>query len=391
MSQGSIKVRFQILAKKAEQGDQKATAELIDMAVQFLKDKDDPEAVQCGINLLEDLSNLASLEAKRKLADCCLRGNGTNKQPYKVLVLLTECYRMGDQTVLAEMYSIAMRFLSASDRAGFLLRRFELLVAVDLLMFAAEHGHSNALIDFAILGEWHYNGIAPYAQDTAKGIAILTKAAAFGDRRARDNISNIGANIIKTSAEIGFKLLSLASSLGDLGAKCDLAVCFLVGLYGSSKNVEYSIKLFADAASVGNEDAQLNLHVLANHFLAWETLEPDYGLQQDVPIGLKILHYLEKCLQDDVAHERLRQIRAMKMSVPKSREFELEYFTGVLERLHSHVPRVPIQEIICEYLPEINPVFFQYKNAPKPEDESVLLRCLQIEQASCSSVGTLGL
>ncbi len=299
---------------------------LPDMAIGYFGDESNSQSVAYDIGLLEDLSALGNLVAKRQLAGCFFHGNGTERKPYKALGLLKECYAAGKQSVLPVMYTMAIQLLSQQNgrENSTLPRALELLTAIELLAFAAKQRHARALIDFAILGEWFCKGIAPCPRNFSQGIQILV----------------------------------IASQLGNLNAKRNLTT-----------------KLFVYAAQE-KKHAHFNLHLLANHFLAWEKLEPDYGIEQDVPTGLNILHYLEKHLLDHPAQVQLAQIRLMEMPVPKPHKSALEHFKGVLQELNLHIPNMTTQKIICEYLPEVNPVFFQYKNVPKPEDESVLLKCL---------------
>lgn len=74
--------------------------------------------------------------------------------------------------------------------------------------------------------------------------------------------------------------------------------------------------MFAYTAKNGLKDGQNNLRILANHFLAWQKFEQDYGIQQDIPKGLRILHYLANTLQDTTANEQLTQICALNIPVP---------------------------------------------------------------------------
>jgi TPR repeat protein len=413
-------IQYQRLVNRANHGDLIARLELTYMAMQYLKKKEVPENIAFGMSVLEDLSKcrdevfqivlakimyeftrtilrdnptlavklfilaskLGNFEAKHNLAICFFHGDGTERRLDKVVDLLKECYHAGDQTVLAEMYTIAVQLLFGyNSRAPSDLRRaIEISTAVELLKFAARAGHAGALKDFAILGWWFYRGIAPCSRNIEQGIAIIKMAAKLGDKWAVDKLETVGAELgaagaemVQTKPELGFEVLIIASELGNLKAKHNLAVCFLEGIgtekqprnavnlfkeccqlerkslkhintiavrflsgsEGCQKDVAYSMELFAYAAQ-DNEDARTSLYVLANHFLSPEKLEPDYGIAQDVPAGRRILHYLA----------------------------ELKQFKGILGTLNSHLPRASIPAIICEYLPEIQPVFFQYKNVP---------------------------
>jgi TPR repeat protein len=327
---------YERLVNRANRGDPFARLELMYMAIQALERKEVPNNITFGMGLLEDLSKcedeifqivlakttyefalkilgnnptvavqlfvlaseLGNFEAKYNLAVCFFHGDGTTRQPDKVLGLLKACYRAGDQTALAEMYTIAVQLLSGYNgkAPSDLPRAIEISIAVELFMFAAQNGHAGALKDFAILGWWFYRGIAPCSRDVEQGIAIIKMTAKLGDKWAVKHINTIAVTLLSGSD-----------------------VC--------QKDVEYSMELFAYAAQ-GDEDARFNLHVLANHFLSPEKLKPDYGIdEQDVFIGRRILDYL-----------------------------------SVLNTLDSHLPSTSIRAIICEYLPEIQPVFFQYKN-----------------------------
>lgn len=404
---------YERLVDGANSEDLIARLELMSMAIQCLKQKEVPENIAFGMRMLESLSTctdavfqivlaktmhefaltmlyndsilavklfvlgsqLGNFEAKRNLAVCFFHGEGTERQPDKVLDLLKACYYAGDKTALVEVYTIAVQLLSGYNGRALsnLPRAIEISTAVKLFKFAAQNGHAGALKDCAILGWWFYRGIAPCCQDIKQGIAIVKMAAKLGDRWAVDKLETVGAEMVHTKPKVGFKLLNIASELGNLKAKRNLAVCFLEGLGterqpreavnlfkkcyqlgrkslkhintiavrlllgsdGCQKDLAYSMELFAYAAQ-GDEDARFNLHVLGNHFLSPEKLEPDYGIdQQDVPTGRRILDYL-----------------------------------SVLNTLHLHLSRVPIRAIICEYLPEIQPVFFQYKNAIETVNEN---------------------
>jgi TPR repeat protein len=396
MSQTNRELREQLLGKLAEQRDNTAMLALVNRIMQGLNDTKVPKDITSGMLLLEGIgalcinenfqgklaesitvfartilasnatfavrlfnlaSGLGNFEAKRNLVDCFFYGCGTERQPQKAVKLTKECYEAGDRSVLAVMHTMARDLLyGRKDRVdSIFIRAVEVLVAVELLTFAAEKGHVGARSDLAIVGEWFYDGSAPCIKDIQQGIEILKMTARLGDRRAQNTLAYIGSKMIKTEPKVGFELFSLASELGSLQAKRNLAVCFLKGLgterqpdkvmgllkdcYDAGQqsiledmnataveflsgdngkigpDLQKAMKLFTFAAQSGHADAQKNLLVLANHFLAWEKFETGYGIQQDVPTGLKILHYLANTLKDTAANEKLTQIRALKIPI----------------------------------------------------------------------------
>ncbi|HEV2523520.1 MAG TPA: tetratricopeptide repeat protein [Gammaproteobacteria bacterium] len=316
MSQASVEIRLQILLQAAKIGDPKARAELTSIAIQFLEGDGVPQHTPFGLGLLKNLatygdkvsqdalaekigdfalqiskdkpelafnlfalaSELGDIYAKRNLAVFFFKGQGTERRLDKAIALLKECYEAGEQSALEGINAMASQFLSEDD-AG---RTPDLQKAVELFTFAAQKGHVVALKNLGLLGVWFYSGISPCPQDLPQGIAILKIAVKLGDKKALDNLVGVGAEMMK-------------------------------------KDVEHSIKVFAYAVQYGHQDAQHNLFVLANHFLAWKKFElgADYGIQQNIPKGLRILHYLAN-LKNPAATEQLAQIRALKIPIPMS-------------------------------------------------------------------------
>jgi TPR repeat protein len=388
MSQTSIEIRLQILVEAAKRGDYKAISELTNIAIQILEGNGFPQNTVFGFGLLKNLasygdkisqgalaekiaefalkisesnpkltfdlfavaSKLGNLQAKRNLAVCFFKGQGTERQPDKAIGLLKECYEAGNLSILEDMNAMAKQFLDGDGGIAPDLQK-----AVELFTFAAEAGHAVALKNFALLGGWFYSGVSPCPKNIPQGIAILKMTAKLGDERALSNLGAVGAEMLETEPKIGFETLASASELGNLEAKRNLAVCFLdgrgterdisqvisllktcylagdcsilddistvavrvlSGSHGCQKDVALGIKLFTYAAKYGNQEAQNNLLILANHFLAWQKFEADYGIQQDIPKGLRILHYLENTLKDTAANEQLTHIRALKIPIP---------------------------------------------------------------------------
>ena len=129
---------YERLVDGANSEDLIARLELMSMAIQCLKQKEVPENIAFGMRILESLSTctdavfqivlaktmhefaltmlyndsilavklfvlgsqLGNFEAKRNLAVCFFHGEGTERQPDKVLDLFKACYHAGDQTVL---------------------------------------------------------------------------------------------------------------------------------------------------------------------------------------------------------------------------------------------------------------------------------------------------
>lgn len=411
MSQASIEIRLQILAEEAKRGDYEAISKLTNISIQILEGNGFPQNTMFGFGLLKNLasygdkvsqnalvekigdfalqiskdkpelavklfalaSELGDIYAKHNLAVLFSKGEGTGRQPDKAIALFKDCYNAGDKSALEGINTVASQLLSGDEGR----RAPDLQKAIELFKFAAKAGHIVALKNLGILGAWFCKGVFPCSQDILEGIKILKMAAKLGDKKALDNLVGTGVEMIK-------------------------------------QDVEHSIKIFAYAAPHGHQDAQNNLFVLANHFLVWQKfeLEADYGIQQNIPKGLRILHYLAE-LKNLAATEQLLQVRALKipihtttgksapnfnlvqinsavpyLSTQEVKKFKadrnarkLQHFIGVLNVLTQHFPAAsPIQEIVCGYIPnEVSPLFFQYQRALAALDKEPQLESLGID------------